>query len=115
MKHLNDAIDEIKRALLKNKSDEVKEVYLKNAIRLIEESQDSKINENQQVVLEWLKDNYRETEIPIETLNELREEVFYSGFWRGGPIQERYLKLTKKEQFELLQAFSEWRLEHEGE
>ena len=32
MKHLNDAIDEIKRALLNNKSDEVKEVYLRNAI-----------------------------------------------------------------------------------
>ena len=39
MNHLNDAIEEIKRALLNNKSDEVKEVYLRNAIRLIEATQ----------------------------------------------------------------------------
>ena len=39
MTHLNDAIDGIKRALLNNKSDEVKKVYLRNAIRFIEEAQ----------------------------------------------------------------------------
>lgn len=39
MSYLNDAIEEIKRALLNNKSDEVKEVYLRNAIRLIEATQ----------------------------------------------------------------------------
>ena len=39
MSNLNDAIEEIKRAMLSNKSDEVKEVYLRNAIRLIEETQ----------------------------------------------------------------------------
>lgn len=114
MKHLNDAIDEIKRVLLKNKSDEVKEVYLRNAIRFIEEAQVSKLNENQQVVLEWLKDNNGETENPFETLDELREEVFYSGYSRA-PIEERYWKLTRKEQFELLQAFAEWGLERESE
>lgn len=114
MKDLNDAIDEIKRALLKNKSDEVKEVYLRNAIRLIEEAQRSKINENQQVLLEWLKDNCGETENPFEVLNELKEEVFYSGYSRAS-IEERYWKLTRKEQFELLQAFAEWGLECEAE
>ena len=114
MKHLNDAIEEIKRALLNNKSDEVKEVYLRNAIRFIEEAQDSKINENQQVVLEWLKVNNGKTEDPFETLNELREEALYSGYSRD-PIEEKYWNLTKKEQFELLQAFAEWGLEREGE
>ena len=39
MSYLNDAIEEIKLALLNNKSDEVKEVYLINAIRFIEEAQ----------------------------------------------------------------------------
>ena len=39
MNYLNDAIEEIKRSLLNNKSDEVKEVYLRNAIRLIEAAQ----------------------------------------------------------------------------
>lgn len=39
MNDLNDAIEEIKRTLLNNKSDEVKEVYLINAIRLIEAAQ----------------------------------------------------------------------------
>ena len=39
MSYLNDAIEEIKRALLNNKSDEDKEVYLRNAIRFIEEAQ----------------------------------------------------------------------------
>lgn len=39
MNYLNDAIEEIKRALLNNKSDEDKEVYLRNAIRFIEEAQ----------------------------------------------------------------------------
>ena len=114
MNHLNDAIEEIKRALLNNKSDEVKEVYLRNAIRFIEEAEGSKINENQQVVLEWLKVNNGETENPFETLDELREEVFYSGYSRA-PIEDRYWKLTRKEQFELLQAFAEWGLEREAE
>ena len=114
MNGLNIAIAEIKLALLNNKSDEVKEVYLRNAIRLIEEAQDSKINENQQVVLEWLKVNNGETENPFETLNELREEALYSGYSRD-PIEEKYWNLTKKEQFELLQAFAEWGLEREGE
>lgn len=39
MSYLNAAIGEIKLALLNNKSDEVKEVYLRNAIRFIEEAQ----------------------------------------------------------------------------
>jgi hypothetical protein len=39
MSYLNAAIEEIKLALLNNKSDEVKEVYLRNAIRFIEEAQ----------------------------------------------------------------------------
>ena len=39
MNYLNAAIEEIERALLNNKSDEVKEVYLRNAIRFIEEVQ----------------------------------------------------------------------------
>ena len=39
MRYLNAAIEEIKLALLNNKSDEVKEVYLRNAIRFIEEAQ----------------------------------------------------------------------------
>lgn len=114
MKGLNIAIAEIKLALLNNKSDEVKEVYLRNAIRFIEEAQGSKLNENQQVVLEWLKVNNRETENPFETLNELREEVLYSGYSRD-PIEEMYWNLTKKEQFELLRAFAEWGLEREAE
>lgn len=39
MSYLSAAIEEIKLALLNNKSDEVKEVYLRNAIRFIEEAQ----------------------------------------------------------------------------
>ena len=39
MSYLNAAIEEIELALLNNKSDEVKEVYLRNAIRFIEEAQ----------------------------------------------------------------------------
>ena len=114
MSYLNAAIEEIKLALLNNKSDEVKEVYLRNAIRFIEEAQGSKINENQQVLLEWLKDNCGETENPFEVLNELKEEVFYSGYSRAY-IEERYWKLTRKEQFQLLQAFAEWGLERESQ
>lgn len=114
MSYLNAAIEEIELALLKNKSDEVKEVYLRNAIRFIEEAQVSKLNENQQAVLEWLKVNNGETENPFETLNELREEALYSGYSRA-PIEERYWNLTKKEQFELLRVFAEWGLEREAE
>jgi hypothetical protein len=39
MNYLNEAIEEIKLALLNSKSDEVKEVYLRNAIRFIEAAQ----------------------------------------------------------------------------
>ena len=79
-------------------------------LSLVEKNEQPQLNENQEIVLEWLKENYNETENPIETLGNFGEEVFYSGYWRTC-IEERYWKLTKREQFEILQAFGQWGME----
>lgn len=66
------------------------------------------LNENQQVVLEWLKKKYKTTDIePIELIWRLRVNS-NSDKWRLQPPYKNYRYLTEIAQFQLLVAFAEW-------
>lgn len=66
------------------------------------------LNENQQVVLEWLKKKYKTTDIePIELIWRLRVNS-NSDKWRLQPPYKNYRYLTEIAQFQVLAAFAEW-------
>lgn len=65
-------------------------------------------NENQQVVLEWLKEKYKTTDIePIELIWRLRVNS-NSDKWRLQRPYKNYRYLTEIAQFQVLAAFAEW-------
>ncbi len=105
---LDSAIDEMERVLLGNKPREAEEIYLQNAIDFIERFikqliEESKLNENQQIVLNWLKEEMKkENMFPISCLWELQS-------WHAPKnVCSAHLSLDKDRQFQLLSAFIEW-------
>lgn len=105
---LDSAIDEMERVLLGNKPREAEEIYLQNAIDFIERFikqliEESKLNENQQIVFNWLKEEMKkENMFPISCLWELQS-------WHAPKnVCSAYLSLDKDRQFQLLSAFIEW-------
>ena len=72
------------------------------------------LNENQQIVLEWLKKEYAESNLfPIEITWLLFESVD-SGYFE--PEEERaFENLNKSQEAQVLQTFSTWALEQEVE
>ena len=111
---LKSAISEIDYALVSNKGGkEVREHYLNNAKRFINEAekeQEIQLNENQQIVLEWLK-AYSDSDNgdkPISSiwymLHLISENLLESR------VRNSYFNLTEKQQFEVLQSFAEWGL-----
>lgn len=108
-KLLDSAIDEIERVLLGNKDRSVEEVYMKNAIRFIREfSKQPTLNKNQQIVLEWLKDYYKENR-PFTTAFGAIENVASK---RWGFIKQ---KLTDNQQEQVIELFAKWAQEQEEE
>lgn len=87
------------------------------------------LNENQQIVLEWLKstwiDRKKNCWFPFEVINSLYYQfdvawgkVSYEEFKRiekDKPYIKAYGELTALEQFEVLELFSKWALEQEEE
>lgn len=87
------------------------------------------LNENQQIVLEWLKSTWTERKnmhwFPFEVINSLYYQfdvawgkVSYEEFKRiekDKPYIKAYGELTALEQFEVIEAFSQWALEQEEE
>lgn len=106
---LDAAIDEIERVLIGNKDRNTEEVYLKNAIRHIREyGSQPQLNENQQIVLEWLKDYYKENRPFTTAFGAIRNVA--SKRWAF--IKQN---LTEDQQEQVLQAFSQWALKQEEE
>ncbi|MGJ0716281.1 hypothetical protein [Enterococcus raffinosus] len=64
------------------------------------------LNENQQVVLEWLKDDYKEYGDPIIAIGDLGDEILPSR-WETC-LQATYEKLDTQQKWEVLAAFAEW-------
>ncbi|NSU87373.1 hypothetical protein HRH10_05265 [Enterococcus faecalis] len=79
-----------------------------------DESAQAQLNENQQIVLDWLKESCK--------LNGLREVIEIMGFLSttGGKMKYKqvayaYGDLNDDELAQVLQAFSRWALEEEAE
>lgn len=73
------------------------------------------LNENQQIVLNWLKEKYTVTNIePIELFWRLRVNSIKPDY-RGRPVYRSYRYMSKTGQLQVLQAFSQWALEREEE
>lgn len=107
---LKSAISEIDYALVSNKGGkEVREHYLNNAKRYINEAekeQEIQLNEDQQVVLDWLKcDAFsRKTLNPVGSIGKLNKCDVTEN------VAQAFVGITDSKQFEVLQAFAEWGL-----
>lgn len=98
-------------------------------VEIVEDHDQQKLNENQQIVLDWLKstwiDRKKNCWFPFEVINSLYYQfdvawgkVSYEEFKRiekDKPYIKAYGELTALEQFEVLEAFSRWALEQEEE
>ena len=71
------------------------------------------LNENQQIVLDWLKEKYTVTNIePIELFWRLRVNSIKPDY-RGRPVYRSYRYMSKIGQLQVLQAFGCWAIEQE--
>ncbi|MGC5419106.1 hypothetical protein ACPBAA_02340 [Enterococcus faecalis] len=110
---LDSAIDEMERVLLGNKPREAEEIYLQNAIDFIERFikqliEESKLNENQQIVLDWLKERFNETEIKASCtgyLWKLHQSYIDDEADEAGIAYE---ELSYEEESEVVRAFVDW-------
>lgn len=122
MSELEAAIDEIERVLIGNKSRDVEEVYLNNAIRFIKEHLANQIlNENQLVVLEYLKEMCPpklgvSAMVTVFCLVDDNINDNWQEYSEETPEHiEALQKLNIEEENQVLQAFSAWVIEQEGE
>lgn len=68
----------------------------------------TKLTDDQQVVLEWLKEKMKLTDIePIELIWRLKVNSTKAGY-RDMPVYKSYRYMTKAGQFQVLAAFAEW-------
>ena len=111
---LKSAISEIDYALVSNKGGkEAREHYLNNAKRYINEAekeQEIQLNEDQQVVLGWLKQNIETASFrlnPIATVFKLHNNFEDS---EDDLVNTSYFRLDETQEFQVLQAFAEWGL-----
>lgn len=72
------------------------------------------LNENQQVVLEWLKDDFKENGNPVDSLESLASEVLHVETFQTC-ISSTYDDLSINEQFQVLAAFAEWGMKEVAE
>lgn len=88
--------------------------FLLETIDTYQEINQPHLNENQLIVLKWLKDKYTITDIePIELF--WRLHVNTKNKFRTLLAYRAYKSLTRKAQLEVLQVFSQWALEQEEE
>lgn len=71
------------------------------------------LNENQRIVLEWLKDDYKEYADPITAIGDLGDEILPSR-WETC-LQATYEKLDTQQKCEVLAAFAEWGMKEVAE
>lgn len=84
---------------------------LKAAIHILESCEQPQLNENQQIVLDWLK-NYasRDSVRPVDTVG-----IFWQERNLRWQLQKWRMNSNSREQAQVLQAFSQWVLEQEEE
>lgn len=109
---IDNAIEEIERALAGNKPKYANDIYLKNAIRYLQEIKSPSLTDDQQVVLDWFK-NEKKTQ-PFATVAD-----FFAAYFEGTeeevPLNTMvsFEQLTTAEQFQVLAVFAEWGMEQE--
>lgn len=72
-------------------------------------SQKPQLNDNQRIVLKWLKENTCKRKKPVYPMNLVRKSVAKM----PAEIVSHYNHLSDREEFEVLVAFAEWGLEQE--
>ncbi|NBA57162.1 hypothetical protein [Enterococcus hirae] len=75
-------------------------------LRQIEEP--SQLNDNQKIVLEWLKSNDYSLKLPTLAINQLDRTTDMK-------VRKAQWQLNRKQEFEVLAAFAQWGLEQEAE
>lgn len=76
-------------------------------------SDEPELNENQQIVLDWLKNTTRRNEREImHAISYIHTHVNLPTHYSKNPYKA-YYKLTQTEEAEVLQAFSQWFLKQE--
>lgn len=105
------------------------EVNWDDIVGIVEDCDQPQLNENQQIVLEWLKstwiDRKKNCWFPFEVINSLYYQ--FDSVWgnhdfkeveqieKEKPYIKAYGELTALEQFEVLEKFSRWALVKEEE
>lgn len=107
---IDNAIEEIERALAGNKPKYANDIYLNNAIRYLKEIKAPSLTDDQQEVLEWLQ-IYADKDggdKPFQTIFFLWDCIKSNNL--GNDELTALRKLTRAEQFQVLAAFAEWGL-----
>ena len=79
------------------------------ALANIQALEEIKLNDNQRIVLKWLKKNTCKRKKPVYPMNLVRKSVAKM----PAEIVSHYNHLSDREEFEVLVAFAEWGLEQE--
>lgn len=107
---IDNAIEEIERALAGNKPKYANDIYLNNAIRYLQEIKSPSLTDDQQEVLDWLQ-IYADKDSgdkPFQTIFFLWDCIKSNNL--GNVELSALRKLTRAEQFQVLAAFAEWGL-----
>ena len=108
---IDNAIEEIERALAGNKPKYANDIYLNNAIRYLQEIKSPSLTDDQQAVLEWLKEEYDRSPNTLRGFNRIHMGTLT-------PIGDEttvdcWERLTEKQQFQVLAAFASYGSEEE--
>lgn len=86
-------------------------------VEIVEDHDQPQLNENQQIVLDYLKEITIEDVSPMRAMEFLKYELKpneYGGF-QASTVGEAFYKLNNKEEAQVLKVFSQWVLEQEEE
>ncbi|MBO0458371.1 hypothetical protein JZO77_16690 [Enterococcus hulanensis] len=94
-------------------------IYVKDKQYTLEEfnqivdylASDIEINENQQAVLSWLIDCYKDDGDPVEAISDLYDETMPTE-WKTC-LDAAYETFDNQQKFQLLHAFAEWGMKSE--
>lgn len=104
---IDDAIEEIERALAGNKPKYANDIYLNNAIRYLQEIKSPSLTDDQQVVLDYLIKQ-------AERCSDIGYLVGDLNFFASTEDGKAWDGLTEKERYQVLAAFANYGLEGEG-
>ena len=105
---IDNAIEEIERALAGNKPKYANDIYLKNAIRYLQEIKSPSLTDDQQVVLNYLIKQ-------AKRCSDIGYLVGDLNFFASTEDGKAWAGLTEKERYQVLAAFAEWGMKEVAE